>query len=381
VPRELCLNTNEFVLYVKRMIFVEHMAKAVSLSLPTTWASDIVVESSLSDLHITGKLPMVESDLQPSRDAFRRYLSSVKSEFGQKRASLPSPHISFANAVSDDALIGFVSEFGPVAVKDVVEVEQTQQEGMWLEDFGKRDWRTSIGAVQNLATLRRERQTYASALELLGELMRGEDAANVTAIQRHISAIADGVWYWPEQWEAERQWRASHSSAPIAWHFEPNRRDYICLLKYDALHPEPPRKGSLARQELDDPIGTHTAWFAMLTETYRAGHLVLCELINAFDTEVQYFGDRAVEALPFGSLRFGIRPALYLILKHLYLGRAGAKVCSNDRCRRFFESEREGQVYCSIECSQRYRQRQYWAKWGAAQRAKRNSRKGRKRAR
>src|SRR5665811_763693 len=126
------------------------MRPAVSGYLPTTWASDITAEPlSLEELFVTGKLPMLESDLQPSRDPFRRYLASVKSEFGQKGTGLPSPHITFANAVSDDALTSFVSEFGPVAAKDVVEVEPTQPEGMSLEDLDKFEWRTSIGAFQD----------------------------------------------------------------------------------------------------------------------------------------------------------------------------------------------------------------------------------------
>jgi hypothetical protein len=76
---------------------------------------------------------------------------------------------------------------------------------------------------------------------------------------------------------------------------------------------------------------------------------VLSALINAFDTEVRYFADRPVETLAFGSLRFGVRPALYLVLKHLYLGGSGALVCENDRYRRFFESERAGQRFCTSE--------------------------------
>jgi hypothetical protein len=365
------------------------MEQAVYPYLPMAWASDIAAESlSREELFVAGKLPMCDSDLQPSRDAFRRYLSSVKLRFGQKGTGLPSPHISFANAVHDDALVRFVSEFGPVAAKAVVDVEPIEPEQVSLEDWDKFDWRTSIGAFQDLSTLRRERQTYASALELLAELKRGEDAANVTAIQQHISNIADGVWDWPQQWEAEKQWRASHSSAPIAWHFDPTRRDYILQLKTDVFQLEPPRPGSLIQQDFHEFIGTPAPRVSspLITEPYRAGHLVLCELINAFDTEVQYFGDRAVEVLPFASLRFGIRPALYLILKHMYLGRAGAQVCRNDRCRQFFESKREGQVYCSNECSQRYRQRGYWTTRGSVQRnkrrcAKKNSFKRKKRAR
>ena len=267
-----------------------------------------------------------------------------------------SSHVSFANAVSDDALVEFVREFGPVAAKAVAEGDRPQTEAMSLEDMLKADLRTPIAAVQDLVTLRRERRTYASALGLLGELMQGENKASVTAMQQHVAGIAEGVWYWPEQWEAERQWRASQNSVPVAWHFDSNRHGSIFRLKNHMFAPEYP---------------TGTLESAMMTRPFHAGHLVLCRLINAFATEVRYFNDRAVEALPFDSLRFGIRPALYQILKHMYLGRAGAQVCRNDQCRQFFESKREGQNYCRHECSQQYRQRQYWAKTGAKKRKSR----------
>jgi hypothetical protein len=258
-------------------------------------------------------------------------------------------------------LTDFVNEFGPVAANEVLEVESTRPEGMSLLD--QFDYRTSRGAIQDLAALRREQRTFASTLELLAELRRGENSASIAAIQQPIAGIADGVSYWPEQWDAERQWRTSHNSAPIAWHFDASRRDYILLLKSDASHPKPPRPT-----------------FASVTRTppYSAGHLVLCALFNAFDTKLEHFGDGAVEALPFDSLRFGIRPALYQILKHVYLGHVGIQVCRNDRCRQFFESTRGGQVYCSTECSERYRQRQYWAKSGSDQRKRRRARRERK---
>src|SRR6202030_4549506 len=112
------------------------MKRADSPYLPITWASDIAADPrSKEELLVTGKLPILESDLQPSRDAFRRYLTSVKLEFGQKGTGRRSPHLTFGNAASDDALIGFVGEFGPVVAKDVVEIEPTQPRWTSLEDW------------------------------------------------------------------------------------------------------------------------------------------------------------------------------------------------------------------------------------------------------
>ncbi len=363
--------------------------------LPTTWASDIAVEfRSKDDLLIMGKLPITEADLQPFRDAFLGYLSSVKQDFAQKGTGRPSPHIIFANAVTDDELISFVAEFGPVAAKEIHESKPTEPEWTSSEAWDKFDWRTSIFAVQDLATLRSERQTYASALELLAEVRRGEGEANVEAIKNNISIIADGVSHWPKQWEAEQEWRrSSNSPFPIAWRFDSNHSDYFWQLEYDVYHRKPPGSDSSGEQGFDDSLdGTAdytvsetddpSTWSVLLTRPYRAAHLVLCHLINAFDTRIECFqGDRAVEALPYAAVRFGIRPVLYIILKHIYLGSAGVQVCANDRCRRFFESKRGGQRYCLPECSQQFRQREYWATSGSKRRKlrsakKRSSRKG-----
>ena len=362
------------------------MKKADNPYLPITWASEIAIElRSKEGLLIMGQLPITDSDLDPSRDPFLRYLSSVKLDFAQKGTGRTSPHIIFANARSDDELVSFVAEFGPVAAKEVEEIKPSDP--VASDEF---DWRISILAVQDLATLRSERQIYASALELLTEIRRGEGEADVEVIKKHISMIAEGASQWPEQWEAEQKWRASNGPFPIAWRFDSNHRDYLWGLKYDVYHRKPPGSDSLGEQQFDEETSftasetdDPSTWSALLTTPYRAAHLVLCLLINAFDTKIQCFhGDRAVETLPFAPVPFGIRPVLYLILKHIYLGSVGVQVCANDRCRRFFESKRAGQAYCKQECSQQHRQRKYWSDRGSElrkrQRAKKRSLKRKK---
>jgi hypothetical protein len=357
------------------MIFIERMKRAISPYLPITWASDISVNCWSSDqLFAMGRLPNASAQLQGSRDPFLRYLSSARAEFAGKGKPLDSPHLSFSNATTDEALIEFVKEFGPVVGTKVVEdkVETTQSAGMPGKDWSELHGRVLIAAFQDLATLRLERRTFAAALALLAELSHDEEAVNVSAIQRHISHIADGVSSWPEQQDAERQWRALHNLPPVAWQFDSNQRDFMWLLKTEVFRAEPPSlKGTLGAGP--DYIG-----WALRTTPYRAGHLVLCALINAFETEVTYSKERPVETLPFGALRFGVRPALYLILKYLYLGGSCAPVCGNDRCRRFFEIERAGQRFCEAKCSEQFRQREYWVKKGSVLRKRRAAKKKKK---
>lgn len=315
-----------------------------------------------------GTLPTSVAELQRSRDVFAGYLSSVQSEYAQKSTGRRSPHIAFSNARSDDELIKFVEQFGPIVGTQVVEDKPDPTQPVPTSEKEEINLRTLIGAFQELETLRAERRTYAAALGLLAELRRGEESSDIRAIQRHISDIADGVWSWPEQQEAEEQWRASHDFPPVAWHFDSNRCAFILYLKSEVFREEPtPSRGNASAE--------YIGW-ALRTRPHRAGHLVLCALLNAFETEVQYSVNRAVETLPFGSLRFGVRPALYLILKHLYLGGLGALVCADDRCRKFFESQRAGQRFCpGGVCSQRYRQRKYFEQRGSNLRKLKRKRK------
>jgi len=344
------------------------MKQAISPYLPTIWASDISVECWSNDqLFVMGLRPTMSAELQRSRDSFLRYLSSARSEFADKGKPLDSPHLTFSNATTDEALIEFVKEFGPVVGTEVVEnkADPGESAGISGNDWNELDGKVLVAALQDLATLRLERRTLAAALALLEELRHDEKRVSVPAIQQHISDIAEGVWYWPAQWDSERQWRASHSLPPVAWQFDRNHRDFIYFLRTSISSQATRLDGGGMTEQ------TSHAWPLVTTEPRRAGHLVLCALINAFDTEVQYSKDRPVEALPFGALLFGVRPALYSILKHLYLGGACAPVCGNDRCRRFFEIKRGGQRFCTAECSEQYRQRKYWAKRGSILRKRR----------
>ena len=170
---------------------------------PLTWASDIFVEAWDDRLFVAGKLPLRDSDVQPDRDAYLGYISSVQWKFGEKRTGGKSPHIRFAKCgIAPEKLIGFVREFGPVAAAAVEIVDPAYEDDC-------ADLRSTIAAFQNLDTLRREQSIYIAAFKLMGELRKGRRDAAITAIRQHVAEIVDGVRYWPDQWEMERKWRAS----------------------------------------------------------------------------------------------------------------------------------------------------------------------------
>jgi hypothetical protein len=334
---------------------------------PLAWASDIVVDHADDEqIVVSGKLQMSVEEVDPERDVYYGYRKSVKTKFGQKRTGQSSPHICFANANTDAELLAFVGHFGPIAASEISTIEPPDSHEVSLEEAEKIDWRVSIRAVQDMQALRRERRTYAAALAIVSELQRGEKRANGAAIQEHVSRIADGVWFWPDENAKETRWLAANSTGSIGWTFSSSRRDYISLIKSQIIATEPLRENSAG-----------FSFHPFRLRPYRAGHTVICELVNSFQTEVLLW-PTPIEAPPFRSWLFGVRPLLYLILKDTYLGRGGARLCTNDRCGRFFESERAGQQFCSSECSQRYRQRKYWIRSGSKKRKVRRRQRARK---
>ncbi|MGZ4829201.1 MAG: hypothetical protein ACXV78_06110 [Candidatus Angelobacter sp.] len=306
---------------------------------PLIWASDIAADVRKDRIVLGGKVPFSDSHLEPNRDVFLRYIRATQSK--TKGEANRSPHIQFANANSDKELIAFVREFGPVVASHL------EEHGPLSDVDSEEDQRETRIAVQDLSILRREQTLYKSALCLLSELYRGEKRARLRVIHNCAIAIVQGVSEWPRDWEMENQLRSKARQGTPAWHFDDNKSSTLAAWKF-WIESEP--------QPLAGP------------GPFQAAHHMLCDLINAFPTEVEFIVDRPIETLPFDSIRYGLRPALYLILKYEYLKRGGIDICRNDSCYRFFVSERLNQQFCSEDCSRRYRQRQYWARTGAKRR-------------
>jgi hypothetical protein len=117
--------------------------------------------------------------------------------------------------------------------------------------------------------------------------------------------------------------------------------------------------------------------FGMWDPVY-CGHLVTCQLLNAFTPVVYPWGNSPVEA-PAWDIRGGIRPLLYYMLRKEYLGAGGIGICRNSDCRAIFELERSGQAFCGEVCSRLQRQREYWSVRGQELR-KRRERESRRRS-
>jgi hypothetical protein len=268
----------------------------------------------------------------------------------------------FANATGDEQLIEFVRDFGPVssAVAEIVE----PSESLSLLDRNA-DFRQSIQSVERLETLRAERRVYAAALRLMIELRCGEKECNPMVVRDLVSEIIEGVKEWPALCENERQKREESLWGPVSWVF--NEHTHEVLHRYQS--------------EIENRIERQQGGLPHLTPSVHwTGNRVLHCILNSFCTEIGCVQDHPTEILPLHALRFGIRPALYLILRREYLAQGGVIICANDRCGAFFVSERAGQKYHSDDCSRQARQREYWRSAGRRKRRARRQTERRKRS-
>jgi len=166
------------------------------------------------------------------------------------------------------------------------------------------------------------------------------------AAQKLIGTIATNIQAWPSQWEREK----SQRRAGPRW-----------KLSIESLQ----RIEALSNSPRD-----------LFVADYVVGRIVVCELLNSFPSIVF---PNPLEM--HSSIKYGIRPLLYSILRRQFINPRGFGFCANTACRNFFNIERAGQQFCCSECSLHHRQRVYWQERGQKLRKKRSSqaRKMRKR--
>jgi hypothetical protein len=273
------------------------------------------VECVGDNLRVLGCLPMYREGGHTS-DLISEYQSARKRSISKGPNGKNSPHIRFANAESDDDLIAFVRSFGPVVARSVhLDLEPP----------------VALTAMQDMRELRNERSIYRAALSLIMELSRPR--FDYDAARSLIGEVADKLPDWHRQWERERE----ESEAEPVWKLNVDSRRRIEGLGRG-------RPSMLLAPQVD-------------------ARIVVCELLNAF-RPIVFPNPAELNA----SIRFGIRPLLYAILRREFLHPHDTGVCANVQCRDFFEIERAGQQFCSVDCSRRQRQREYWKKQGKRRR-------------
>lgn len=316
------------------MTIVEQIHPGFYWAEPLRAGAKLDVKRVGKDLHITGLFPRYEVRDHPS-DLIRQHEIARQNRRSQ-RTGKDSPHILFANANSDEKLIEFVGRFGPVVARsaDVMPESTLHLINLPGKPLPPGPDRPLLTAKQDMQELRNERLIYSSAFALIMELARSE--FNYLSAQRLIGEIASHIRDWPRQWKRERL---------------QSRREPFWRLTADSLQ----RIQQLSSSRPD----------TFLPPILDA-RIVMCELLNVF---------RAT-AFPnplemHSSIKHGIRPLLYSILRREFLHPHDVGVCANTQCREFFEVERADQQFCTPECSLRQRQREYWRKTGKKRRKKR----------
>jgi hypothetical protein len=312
-------------------MIVEQLCPGFQWAEPFRNGSRFEVVQVGSELHIKGLLPLYLTESHPA-DLIKQYESAAKYRaVGQPRTAEESAEICFANADTDERLIAFVQRFGPVVatrVGDDFERLRTKK-GLTEPHFPP-----YLVAVQDMQELRNEHCIFRSALALIMELAES-DFDNLSA-RRLIGQIAAKIRDWPRQWEREKSERRKE---PL-WNLNIESRKRIDHLK--SRQPD-----ILLPPTLD-------------------GRIVICELLNSFRAIV--FPNQSELH---SSIKYGIRPLLYSLLRRRFLAPRDFSTCSNTQCRNFFDIERAGQRFCCTECSIHQRQRVYWAKRGSKLRKKR----------
>lgn len=308
---------------------------------PFVWARDIKVSVCGQDLEVSGVVPVLEEDVYAAPDPLRAYRRAMSRYGGAKRQGKNAPHVQFANAGDVQKQIAFIRRYGPFVVSwGCIRERAIKAQGPFDFDLSE----SLIVARQNLVELEREQLVYRSALALISELRHGKEA-DIGMLRKCISVIVDNIAEWPSQWERERRLRAGdlgYEREP-QWTFTEETLRHLELWRWEAN-----REGEPLRDAFVGP------------DPLRAGHLVACELVNAFRPVVYPWGHSPVEA-PHWDIRAGIRPILYYMMRREYFSAGGLGVCRNSDCRAIFEIERSGQEFCSEECSRLQRQREYWS--------------------
>jgi hypothetical protein len=315
-----------------------------------TWAQKIKVRRSGQDLIVSGKnaefedMPADYLRQMGHEDLLRTYRIAMES--GKR-----PPHMQFANATSDDQLLAFVKRYGPVAAKRA--------------HYDASD--NSVKAAQNIRVLRREQKILSCAVRLWGAL------AAATALVEELSRLESRVKRQIDHRDRSGERLARDRHAKIANEHRPHFQGiYETVAELGELTWSDPKEKDdqtfpwgdsflgytlPLRRALENGNYERVAWF---------GHRVLCLLLDKFPCRLLFERGRVMESPE--QTPFGIRAALYFMLRSDYQRGREIQICQRAECGQAFVVERAGGQYCSPRCSKLQRQRDYWAETGAARR-------------
>jgi hypothetical protein len=311
-------------------MFVEHSHFGFHWAEPLRTGRGLEVKQVGHELRISGLLPRYLTEDHQSDLIWQYEIAAKYRAVGKPRTAEESPDIRFANADTDEKLIAFVQRFGPVVAQCAYSNLEKPEEGV-----PEPRWPLRLFAVQDMRELRSEHSIYRSALALCA-LQSSNRSPDDLSAQGLIGEIAARIVDWPKQREREKSQRGREPH----WNLGAESLKRVEQLKSA-------RPDGLLPPTVD-------------------GRIVICELLNSFRPMVF---PNPLEL--HSSIKYGIRPLLYSLLRRQFLTPRDFAGCANTQCRNFFNIERAGQQFCCSECSIHQRQRTYWMKQGKKLRKKR----------
>jgi hypothetical protein len=286
-----------------------------------------------------------------------------------KKRGFDLPHIAFANAVTDEALLDFVRAFGPVRAYRLTSSVRSRTG----EAAKKEHAVAAVEARERFSDLRREQRVFRAAAHLFGNL----SAAPIETLMRNVAEIALD-WRlpvqpqgWTEQSDAAAEGNVREAALRVMERLGIQRR------RFAGTKPE-------AREVLDEVAKRAVKLKPKAAEQLREAAVGVAMAISAAFAPrlrpVLIGGRRTFSRAP-SIERTGVRRALYGLLIEAFergsRGEAAAlAVCARGpsprrpACGTVFLVDRRGSRFCSRGCGLAANSRTYLLRKGYARRRK-----------
>jgi len=241
-------------------------------------------------------------------------------------------------------------------------------------------YQDEVELTQDLETLRKEQLIFSSMFSLYREVhSRDPRPESIFDSARRVQAgAADWVRQFEEQeadarrvddnfgMPARRRWQ----DMPWRWNRERQTQLQMWvegirgLSRGDSSAPEAAAFAIVQRLGIKDPSMTFRVPEPPVNDKnlrrcVNAGHMVLCEVLNAFPLNLTRFDDTTRE-LPGEDLLLGIRHVLYFMLRADYWKKSLVAQCAWKDCRIWFRVGPQESPCCCAEHALKFRQWKYY---------------------
>jgi hypothetical protein len=315
------------------------------------WADEIKVEHNGDQVALYGISRLAAQKNRLHRDLIAEHLSAISGN--QSGDEQKAPHYFFANAHLESDRLAFVRRFGPICGDP-----NTLRLTSCLDDTGS--FQLDIQLIQNGETLRKEQLTFASIFALYSQIhSETPDPENLLRLAKTIElGCAGWIKQFEEQESAVKQ-IDKNLGVPVwspweeqPWRWDRNQQGRLAMWI-----------GEIHNRVLTSPSNSDTGRLAITAKDLRrcvdAGHMLLCEILNAFPVHVTRLEGSVVE-LPINYQTLGIRHILYYLLRSDYLRKTRIFRCAWKECLKWFRAQSQESPCCCEEHALRFRQWKYY---------------------